>query len=133
MRWRQVVSLMVILMSATLFTVSCDNGLRPDPNSYDFINSRREFLRVHGLPGQSPAMLLHLVASIDRSVPVIFLDTGKLFGETRRYRDELSAACPAPTGLAPGEHGRAGRWCGMDKTECGIHLPLAKWQINGID
>ena len=33
----------------------------------------------------------------------------------------------------PGEHGRAGRWRGMDKSECGIHLPLAKWQINGID
>ena len=42
MRWRQVVSLMVILMSATLFTVSCDNGLRPDPNSFDFIKSRRD-------------------------------------------------------------------------------------------
>ena len=37
--------------------------------------------------GAEAAVLLHLVAQIDRSVPVIFLDTGKLFGETLRYRD----------------------------------------------
>ncbi len=34
-------------------------------------------------------MLLHMVATIDRSVPVIFLDTGKLFAETLAYRDHL--------------------------------------------
>ena len=199
--------------------------------------------------GAEAAVLLHLVASIDRSVPVIFLDTGKLFGETIRYRDELSArlglsdvrsikpdparveavdpdgvlwygnpdmccrvrkveplqaallgfeawitgrkafqgseraalarievnrgdgrikinpladwskddldayfaahdlprhpleadgflsigCMPCTDRVAPGEHARAGRWRGMDKTECGIHLPLAKWQMNGID
>jgi phosphoadenosine phosphosulfate reductase len=41
--------------------------------------------------GAEAAVLLHLVAQIDRSVPVIFLDTGKLFGETLRYRDALIA------------------------------------------
>jgi|CXWL01.1.fsa_nt_gi phosphoadenosine phosphosulfate reductase len=41
--------------------------------------------------GAEAAVLLHLVAKIDRSVPVIFLDTGKLFGETLRYRDALIA------------------------------------------
>src|SRR5579871_1135619 len=39
--------------------------------------------------GSEAALLLHMVAEIDRSLPVIFLDTGKLFGETLRYRDEL--------------------------------------------
>jgi phosphoadenosine phosphosulfate reductase len=34
-------------------------------------------------------VLLHLVAAIDRSVPVIFLDTGRLFVETLRYRTQL--------------------------------------------
>jgi phosphoadenosine phosphosulfate reductase len=34
-------------------------------------------------------VLLHLIAQIDPSVPVIFLNTGKLFGETLRYRDRL--------------------------------------------
>jgi phosphoadenosine phosphosulfate reductase len=32
-----------------------------------------------------------MVATIDRSLPVIFLDTGKLFPETQAYRDELTA------------------------------------------
>ncbi len=41
--------------------------------------------------GAEAAVLLHLVAQIDRRVPVIFLDTGKLFGETLRYRDALVA------------------------------------------
>ena len=39
--------------------------------------------------GAEAAVLLHMVAEIDRSLPVIFLDTGKLFGETLRYRDQL--------------------------------------------
>ena len=36
-------------------------------------------------------MLLHLVASVDPAVPVIFIDTGKIFGSTHRYRDEIVA------------------------------------------
>ena len=32
------------------------------------------------------AVLLKLVADIDPSTPVLFLNTGKLFGETLRYR-----------------------------------------------
>ncbi|ODN69067.1 phosphoadenylyl-sulfate reductase [Methylobrevis pamukkalensis] len=39
--------------------------------------------------GAESAVLLKLVADIDRHVPVVFLDTGKLFGETLRYRDKL--------------------------------------------
>ncbi|TVR83610.1 MAG: phosphoadenylyl-sulfate reductase [Rhodospirillales bacterium] len=39
--------------------------------------------------GAEAAVLLHLVAGIDPATPVIFLDTGKLFGETLRYRDTL--------------------------------------------
>lgn len=39
--------------------------------------------------GAESAALLALVAEIEPSVPVIFLDTGKLFGETLRYRDRL--------------------------------------------
>jgi phosphoadenosine phosphosulfate reductase len=41
--------------------------------------------------GAESAVLLHMVASIDRATPVIFLDTGKLFPETLRYRDALCA------------------------------------------
>jgi phosphoadenosine phosphosulfate reductase len=39
--------------------------------------------------GAESVVLLHLVASVDPSVPVIFIDTGKIFGSTLRYRDEI--------------------------------------------
>jgi phosphoadenosine phosphosulfate reductase len=39
--------------------------------------------------GVESAVLLHMVAVIAPATPVIFLDTGKLFGETLRYRDTL--------------------------------------------
>jgi phosphoadenosine phosphosulfate reductase len=34
-------------------------------------------------------VLLHQVAEVDPTTPVLFLNTGKLFGETLRYRDRL--------------------------------------------
>jgi phosphoadenosine phosphosulfate reductase len=39
--------------------------------------------------GTESAVLLHLLAEVDKAVPVIFIDTGKLFAETLRYRDAL--------------------------------------------
>jgi len=39
--------------------------------------------------GAESAALLHLVADIDPSTPVIFLETGKHFPETLMYRDRL--------------------------------------------
>jgi phosphoadenosine phosphosulfate reductase len=39
--------------------------------------------------GAEAVVLLHLVAQIDPKTPVVFLNTGKLFGETLRYRDRL--------------------------------------------
>ncbi|RZL51760.1 MAG: phosphoadenosine phosphosulfate reductase, partial [Sphingomonas sp.] len=40
--------------------------------------------------GAESAVLLHMVASIDKDVPVVFTNTQKMFGETLAYRDELS-------------------------------------------
>jgi phosphoadenosine phosphosulfate reductase len=40
--------------------------------------------------GAESAALLHLVASVDADVPVLFLDTGKHFPETLAYRDTLA-------------------------------------------
>lgn len=40
--------------------------------------------------GAESAVLLHLVASIDRHVPVVFVDTLRLFPETLAYRDALA-------------------------------------------
>ena len=39
--------------------------------------------------GAESAILLHMISEIDPGVPVIMLNTGKLFGETLRYRDRL--------------------------------------------
>ena len=41
--------------------------------------------------GADSAALLHLIAQVDPSLPIIFLDTGKHFGETLDYRDALAA------------------------------------------
>jgi phosphoadenosine phosphosulfate reductase len=41
--------------------------------------------------GADSAVLLHMIAEIDRSLPIIFLDTGKHFEETLHYRDALVA------------------------------------------
>ncbi|MBY3753153.1 phosphoadenylyl-sulfate reductase [Azospirillum formosense] len=42
--------------------------------------------------GTESAVLLALAAEADPSFPVLFANTGKLFGETLRYRDKLIAA-----------------------------------------
>lgn len=40
--------------------------------------------------GADSAVLLHMVSRIDPATPVLFLETGKLFGETIRHRIELA-------------------------------------------
>jgi phosphoadenosine phosphosulfate reductase len=40
--------------------------------------------------GAESAVLLHMIAAIDRDVPVVFTNTQKMFGETLAYRDELA-------------------------------------------
>lgn len=229
------------------------NEVYRDERTEDFLAAmiRKEFsgrIALQSSFGAEAAVLLHMVAQIDPATPVIFLDTGKLFGETLRYRDELrlrlglkdvrsvkpdpervdsidpddilwygnpdmccyvrkveplqralvgfdalitgrkgfhggdragiprleasddgrlkinpladwskdeidayferhdlprhpleadgflSIGCmPCTDRVAPGEDARAGRWRGRDKTECGIHLPMARWKMIGID
>jgi phosphoadenosine phosphosulfate reductase len=41
--------------------------------------------------GAESAVLLHMAAQIDPGVPVLFLDTGMLFGQTLDYRQKLAA------------------------------------------
>ncbi|MBO9499278.1 MAG: phosphoadenylyl-sulfate reductase [Novosphingobium sp.] len=41
--------------------------------------------------GAESAVLLHLIAQVDKTIPVLFLDTEKHFPETLAYRDELVA------------------------------------------
>lgn len=42
--------------------------------------------------GAEAAALLHVVAKVDRTTPVIFLDTGKHFAQTISYREDLARA-----------------------------------------
>jgi phosphoadenosine phosphosulfate reductase len=39
--------------------------------------------------GSESAVLLHMISVIDRALPVVFIDTGKLFWETHAYRSML--------------------------------------------
>ena len=41
--------------------------------------------------GAESAVLLHMVAQLKPDLPVLFLDTGMLFGQTLDYRKSLSA------------------------------------------
>ena len=40
--------------------------------------------------GAESAVLLHLASLVDKSIPIIFLDTGKHFAQTLRYRTTLA-------------------------------------------
>jgi phosphoadenosine phosphosulfate reductase len=82
--------------------------------------------------GADSAVLLHMIAEIDRTLPILFLDTGKHFVETIAYRDglvrdlgltDLRVVAPDPAALqrhdAGGDlHGRdADRCCAIRKVE----------------
>lgn len=78
--------------------------------------------------GTESAVLLHMVAGIDPATPVIFLDTGKLFGETLGYREELigqlgltdvRAVAPDPVRLAAADPD--GRLWARDADQCCFH------------
>lgn len=86
--------------------------------------------------GADSAVLLHMVAEIDRALPVLFLDTGVLFPETLAYRDRLVellhltnviAIAPSKARLAA-EDPETFLWSGNPDRCCEIRkvLPLAE-------
>ena len=92
--------------------------------------------------GAESAVLLHLAAEVDRDLPVIFLDTGRLFPETSEYRTELAkrlgltdirTVAPDPERLAAEDPHRA-LW--MTKPDLCCHIrktePLAR-ALAGFD
>lgn len=58
--------------------------------------------------GSESVALLHMAVKLNPHVPVIFLNTGKLFGETRRYRDQLQDVLGLTDirSIAPNPHDR---------------------------
>ncbi|MDB5602223.1 MAG: phosphoadenosine phosphosulfate reductase [Xanthobacteraceae bacterium] len=92
--------------------------------------------------GTESAVLLKLVADVDRALPVLFLDTGWLFTETLSYRDELTAHlgltdvrtfAPSPNDLAA-QDAEKDLWAADPDRCCNIRkvLPLAR-ALAGFD
>jgi phosphoadenosine phosphosulfate reductase len=92
--------------------------------------------------GAESVVLLHLVASVAPGTPVVFIDTGKLFGSTLRYRDELVSrlglkdvrvARPDPAQLAERENDSP-LWLRDPDPCCGIRkvAPLSR-ALSGFD
>lgn len=86
--------------------------------------------------GADSSVLLHMVSQIDVRTPVLFVDTGKLFGETKRYRDELveqlglldvRVITPEPEDLAEKDP-KGALWASDTDACCHIRkvVPLAK-------
>jgi phosphoadenosine phosphosulfate reductase len=92
--------------------------------------------------GADSAVLLHMVAAIDKAAPVIFVDTGHLFPETIAYRDKLvgSLGLTNVTTQRPDEHDLAEQdpeaflWAQDPDACCRIRkvLPLAR-ALEGYD
>ncbi|MEQ8378067.1 MAG: phosphoadenylyl-sulfate reductase [Parvibaculum sp.] len=92
--------------------------------------------------GAESAVLLHLISQVDPTTPVIFLNTGKLFGETLRYRDRLQeklgltdirAVGPHPVDLSAKDP-NGGLWNANPDACCYIRkvLPLER-ALKGFD
>ncbi|MEP9352144.1 phosphoadenylyl-sulfate reductase [Xanthobacter sp. KR7-65] len=86
--------------------------------------------------GTESAVLLHLIAQVDRSTPVLFLDTGHLFAETLAYRDALATHLgltnvqtflPDPAALAASDKDN-GLWSDNPDACCALRKvePLAR-------
>jgi phosphoadenosine phosphosulfate reductase len=92
--------------------------------------------------GAESIVLLHLVACVEPSLPVIFIDTGKIFGSTLRYRDEtverlgltnVRVARPDPVVLTT-QDTDSGLWLRNPDKCCAIRkvAPLAR-ALSGFD
>jgi len=94
--------------------------------------------------GADSVVLLNMIAEVDRGTPVVFLDTGKHFGETIGYRDQIVAdlgltdlriITPDEASLANGDpdgtlHGRStDACCAIRKVEpmARAVAPYAAW------
>ena len=92
--------------------------------------------------GANSVVLLHLAAEVEPAVPVIFIDSGKMFGSTHRYRDQLAErlgltdiriARPDPAKLAA-EDSDSALWMRAPDQCCAIRkvAPLAR-ALSGFD
>ena len=93
------------LLDAVAISVDPDNGIRAEAATLNARYGELDATEVVAVAveelfpgtialvssfGAESAVLLHLVAEVDRDLPVIFLDTGRLFAETFEYRTDLA-------------------------------------------
>ncbi len=64
-------------------------GLSAEQSIRQAVQDYNSDLVIASSMGIDSAVLLHMVAQIDKNLPIIFLDTGKHFRETLHYRDQL--------------------------------------------
>jgi len=71
--------------------LEASHGGLPTAELIEFVVHRlfRDKVALVSSFGAEAAVLLDLVAEVDPSIPVVFVDTEKLFGETLRHRDRL--------------------------------------------
>jgi phosphoadenosine phosphosulfate reductase len=92
--------------------------------------------------GADAVVLLHLLSRVNRSVPVIFVDTGHIFPETLAYRDQLierfrladvRTVAPDPDDLAA-EDPESFLWANEQDRCCRVRkvVPLAR-ALGGFD
>jgi phosphoadenosine phosphosulfate reductase len=56
----------------------------------EIIPELKQRLAIVSSFGAESAVLLHMVAAVDKEIPLIFVNTQKIFGETLAYRDTLA-------------------------------------------
>ena len=68
---------------------------------------------------------VHPLATMTSDEATAYMTRHAIPDHPLRARRYLSIGCaPCTRAVAPGEDGRAGRWAGHAKTECGLHSPL---------
>jgi phosphoadenosine phosphosulfate reductase len=66
------------------------SGASPEAILAEALSAYRGRIALVSSFGAESAVLLHMVAAIDPATPVLFLDTGQLFGQTLDYRKALA-------------------------------------------
>lgn len=67
-----------------------DHGTRAMLTAFLQANAGRRIAVVSSF-GAGSSVLLHMIAGIDPALPVLFVDTGKLFADTLVHRDEIAS------------------------------------------
>lgn len=90
---RKLPRLQTPIESETIEALNVKFKDRPTRELLEFVLGNTDFgnLALVSSFGAESAVLLHMVAEVSPLIPVLFLDTGKLFPETLEYQSQLTA------------------------------------------